>query len=52
MGRRCDAHFVGPFRREDPMGRLHDRMDRELRIRGYAENTRKCYIEKMKCFVR
>ncbi len=34
------------------MGRLHDRMDRELRIRGYAENTRKCYIEKMKCFVR
>ena len=28
------------------MGRLHDRMDRELRIRGYAENTRKCYIEK------
>ena len=34
------------------MGRLHDRMDRELRIRGYAENTRKCYIEKMRCFVR
>ena len=34
------------------MGRLHDRMDRELRIRGYAENTRKCYLEKMKCFVR
>ena len=34
------------------MGRLHDRMDRELRIRGYAANTRKCYIEKMKCFVR
>ncbi len=30
------------------MGRLHDRMDRELRIRGYAENTRRCYIEKMK----
>ena len=34
------------------MGRLHDRMDRELRIRGYAENTRKSYIEKMRCFVR
>lgn len=34
------------------MGRLQDRMDRELRIRGYAENTRKCYIEKMRCFVR
>jgi integrase/recombinase XerD len=34
------------------MGRLQDRMDRELRIRGYAENTRKCYLEKMRCFVR
>lgn len=34
------------------MGKLHDRMDRELRIRGYAENTRKSYIEKMRCFVR
>jgi len=26
------------------MGRLQDRTDRELRIRGYAENTRKSYI--------
>ncbi len=26
------------------MGRLQDRMGRELRIRGYAENTRKSYI--------
>ncbi len=34
------------------MGRLHDRMDRELRIRGYAENTRKSYIGNMRCFVR
>jgi len=34
------------------MGKLHDRMDRELRIRGYAENTRKSYIGKMRCFVR
>lgn len=34
------------------MGRLQDRMDRELRIRGYAENTRKSYIGRMRCFVR
>jgi len=34
------------------MGRLQDRMDRELRIRGYAENTRKSYIGVMRCFVR
>ena len=34
------------------MGKLHDRMDRELRIRGYAENTRKSYIGSMRCFVR
>lgn len=26
------------------MGKLHDRMDRELRIRGYAENMRKSYL--------
>ena len=34
------------------MGKFHDLMDRELRIRGLAENTRKCYLEKMRCFVR
>ncbi len=34
------------------MGKFQDLMDRELRIRGFAENTRKCYLEKMKCFVR
>jgi len=34
------------------MSRLQDRMDRELRIRGYAENTRKIYIGSMRCFVR
>ena len=34
------------------MGKLQDRMDRELRIRGYAENTRKSYVGKMRCFVR
>lgn len=34
------------------MGKLQERMDRELRIRGCAENTRKSYIEKMRCFVR
>lgn len=34
------------------MGKLQDRMDRELRIRGYAENTRKSYIGNMRCFVR
>jgi len=34
------------------MGKFHDLMERELRIRGFAENTRKSYLEKMKCFVR
>lgn len=34
------------------MGRFQDLMDRELRIRGLAENTRKSYLEKMRCFVR
>ena len=34
------------------MGRFHDLMDRELRIRGLAENTRKSYLEKMRCYVR
>lgn len=34
------------------MGKLQDCMDRELRIRGYAENTRKSYIGNMRCFVR
>lgn len=34
------------------MGKLQDRMDRELRIRGYAENTRINYIRAMRSFVR
>ena len=34
------------------MGKFQDLMDRELRIRGFAENTRKSYLEKMKCYVR
>ncbi len=34
------------------MGKFQDLMDRELRIRGLAENTRKSYLEKMRCFVR
>ena len=34
------------------MGKFQDLMDRELRIRGFAENTRQIYLEKMRCFVR
>ena len=34
------------------MGKFQDLMDRELRIRGFAENTRTSYREKMRCFVR
>lgn len=34
------------------MGKLHDQMDRELRIRGYAEGTRTIYLQSMKSFVR
>ena len=34
------------------MGKFQDLMDRELRIRGLAENTRKSYLEKMRCYVR
>ena len=34
------------------MGKFQDLMDRELRIRGFAENTRQNYLEKMRCFVR
>jgi len=34
------------------MGRFHDLMDRELRIRGLADRTRESYLANMKCFVR
>lgn len=34
------------------MGRFHDRMDRELRIRGYSESTRISYIRHVRNFVR
>ncbi len=34
------------------MGKFHDLMDRELRIRGYVEATRKSYLAKMRGFVR
>ncbi len=34
------------------MGKFHDLMDRELRIRGLADTTRTSYLEKMRCFVR
>ena len=34
------------------MGKFQDLMDRELRIRGLAENTRTSYLEQMRCFVR
>jgi integrase/recombinase XerD len=34
------------------MGKFHDLMDREIRIRGLAENTRKSYLGHMRRFVR
>src|SRR5438552_12005234 len=34
------------------MGKFHDQMDRELRIRGFAESTRVSYLEKMRSLVR
>jgi hypothetical protein len=34
------------------MGKCQDRMDRELRIRGLAVNTRRSYLEKTRRFVR
>jgi len=34
------------------MGIFYDLMDRELRIRGFAENTRKSYLLTMRCYVR
>jgi hypothetical protein len=45
------AGRLAPNGREIDMGKFQDLMDRELRIRGLAENTRKCYLEKMRCFV-
>ena len=34
------------------MGEFHDRMDRELRIRGHSENTRESYLRCVRAFVR
>ncbi len=34
------------------MGRFRDRMDEELRIRGYSANTRECYLRRVRHFVR
>ena len=34
------------------MGRFHDRMDEDLRIRGYSANTRECYLRCVRNFVR
>ncbi len=34
------------------MGKFYDLMDRELRIRGFAEGTRESYLRSMRCFVR
>ena len=34
------------------MGRFRDRMDEELRIRGYSPNTRECYVRGVHHFVR
>ena len=34
------------------MGKFHDLMERELRIRGFTDSTRACYLDNMKRFVR
>jgi hypothetical protein len=34
------------------MGRFRDRMDEELRIRGYSANTDDCYLRRVRHFVR
>ena len=34
------------------MGRFHDRMDEDLRIRGYSVNTRASYLRRVRHFVR
>ncbi len=34
------------------MGKFHDLMDREIRIRGLAKSTRESYLGHMRCFVR
>ena len=34
------------------MGRFHDRMDEDLRIRRYSANTRECYLRGVRHFVR
>ena len=34
------------------MGRFRDRMDEDLRIRGYSGNTRECYLRCVRHFVR
>ena len=34
------------------MGKFYDQMDRELRIRGFAETTRKVYLKRMERYVR
>ena len=38
--------------KEDVMGRFRDRMDEELRIRGYSANTRDGYLRRVRHFVR
>ncbi len=34
------------------MGKFHDLMDRELRIRGMSQSTRESYLRNVRCFVR
>lgn len=34
------------------MGQFRDRMDEELRIRGYSASTRECYVRCVRNFVR
>jgi hypothetical protein len=49
------AVTAGPWalnNREIDMGKFHDLMDRELRIRGMAEGTLQSYLRSMRCLLR
>jgi site-specific recombinase XerD len=52
LGRHGDGRSSGLSHRGIAMGKFYDLMDRELRIRGFAESTRINYLERMRCLVR
>src|SRR5436305_212106 len=44
--------MAGRQEREGPMGELRDRMEADLRLRGYAEKTRVAYVSCVRAFAR